>query len=165
MLNDSIIKKIAELKKQYPHLRSALMPALHLIQKDVGYLSEEVLSDVAKEFCLSLLEVKSVVSFYTMYKTKPVGKYHIRVCRSLSCDLAGSSLIKDWLVENLNVGQNVVTADGLWSYEFVHCLGGCGNAPVIQINDCLYEKMSVEKLEALKKEIESTLPNLSLNID
>ena len=165
MLEDSIIKKINELKGKYPHPRSALMPALHLIQNYLGYLSEDALGDVAKEFDLTLVEVKSVVSFYTMYKTKPIGKYHIRVCKSLSCDLAKGALIRDWLVENLNVVENEATPDGMWSYEFVECLGGCGSAPVIQINDCLYENMCVEKLIVLKKEIEETLPNLSLNID
>ncbi|MCC6933326.1 MAG: NAD(P)H-dependent oxidoreductase subunit E [Deltaproteobacteria bacterium] len=152
--------KLAQIVKRYPNKRSALMPALYLGQEAVGYVSAEVISWVATKIGVSSAEVKEVATFYTMYQQKPVGKYHLQVCRTLSCHLAGAKPLVNFLKEKLAVDAHQVTADGLFSYEEVECLGSCGTGPVVQINDVYFERMDSEKLASLLERIKTELPDL-----
>lgn len=165
MLDIETKVKINELKARYPQPRSALMPALYVIQNRYGTITKEHVEDLAFEFEMQPIQIQEVVSFYTMYKTKPSGIYHIRICRTLSCAISGANTLKDYLWEKLDLNEKEVSADGLWSFETVECLGACDKAPVIQINDTLFEKMTPEKLAQLLDKIAAERPNLSLSFE
>lgn len=163
MLSDNLKAKIEQLKKLYPQPRSAIMPALHIAQEEEGFVSEQMMLDLAEEFGITPIQVKELVSFYTMYKTKPVGKYHVRVCRTLTCAVLGAKSLQQALIERLYLKEGEVSKDGMWSYEVVECLGSCGTGPVVQINDTLFEQMTPEKLSKLMDKIEIEKPDLKLH--
>nr|WP_246350826.1 NADH-quinone oxidoreductase subunit NuoE [Deinobacterium chartae] len=132
--------------------RSALMPLLREVQNHFGYVSEPHIQEIADLLGITATEVKSVMSFYSTYHTVPTGKYHIQVCSTLSCALAGSDEMWDALVERLGVGPGEVTPDGRFSVQKVECLGSCGTAPVLQVNDAGYgyhECMTRRRLEEM----------------
>jgi len=110
------------------------------------------------------VHVMEVATFYTMYYKEPVGKYHVQVCRTLSCALRGAGQITEFLEKKLGVSAHEVTKDGRWSFEEVECLGSCGTAPMCQLNDLYCENLTVEKLDALMKRIDKENPNLRLSM-
>jgi NADH-quinone oxidoreductase subunit E len=120
---------------QYPKRSSALLPALHLVQEEKGWISEESMAYVAGKIGVSPAFVAGVVSFYTMYHRRPVGTHHIQVCRTLSCMLRGGRDVMNRLRERLGIEPGQVTADGRFSLEWVECLGACDTAPCAQVND------------------------------
>lgn len=152
--------KIQELIKRYPNSKSAVMPALYIAQEEKGWLTEEAIDWVSSRLNLAPAHVIGVATFYTMYYKKPVGKYHVQVCRTLSCMLCGARLITDHLRKRFALKSGEVSTDGMWSYEEVECLGSCGTAPMVQINDVFFENLTVDKLETLLKRIESEKPDL-----
>ncbi|QQG66562.1 NADH-quinone oxidoreductase subunit NuoE family protein [Desulfobulbus oligotrophicus] len=135
--------------KRYPSRESMILPALWLVQEQEGWISAEAMAYVADRIGTFASKVYEVATFYTMYHLQPKGKYHICVCRTLSCYLLGKQEIVDYIIEHLDVRPGEVRADGLYSFEEVECLGHCGSAPVVQINGEFYENMTVEKLEEL----------------
>lgn len=134
---------------RYPNKESALLPTLHLAQEVWGWISPEVVLYVGKLLDLSPATVFGVVSFYNMYNQKPVGKYHLQVCTNLSCMVWRAYDIYDHLCERLNVKPGEITSDGLYTVTEVECLGSCGTAPVVQINNEYHENMTVEKMDSL----------------
>lgn len=155
--------KLAEVKKQYPQSRSAIMPALYLAQQHFGHLREDAIRWVAARLDLPPVHVMEVASFYTMYYKKPVGQYHVQVCRTLSCAVRGAQELTNCLKKRFATKAHEATADGIWSYEEVECLGSCGTAPMVQINDFYFENLNPEKLEALLDRIEKERPELRLS--
>lgn len=155
-----VADKIIELKGKYPEARSALLPALQIVQEEAGYVNEEGVKWLAKLFDLSPVEVAEVATFYSMLHPKPVGKYHIQICRTLSCSLCGSAKLKDLLEKRFSLAPFEVSADGNWSYEEVECLGACGGAPAMMINDVLFENLTIEKFEQIIRRIEKERPTL-----
>ena len=140
---------IEAIKQKYPEKRSAIMPALYIAQEHFGYINEDAIQWVAEKIDIAPVKVMEVATFYTMYYKKPVGKYHVQVCRTLPCALRGARHLTEYLKERLQVEPGEVTADGVWSYEEVECLGSCGTAPMCEINDRFFEDLSVEQLAAL----------------
>jgi NADH-quinone oxidoreductase E subunit len=135
---------------RYPTRRAALMPALWLAQREFGYLSGAVQAYVAELMELPLAWVASVVSFYTMYWTAEPARWHLQVCRNLSCALRGGLAVRDALVGRLGIRPGERTADGRFSLEEVECLASCGTAPCLQINNGAYhESLTVESALAL----------------
>ncbi len=134
---------------KYPRKRSALIPALQLAQKEAGYLSAEMVSEIAGLFSLTPSEVQEVVSFYTMFYKKPVGKYVIQVCTNISCLLCNAEAIMEQLVRRLGIRPGETSPDGKYTLLEVECLGSCGTSPVIQINDDYYEDLTAEKLDKI----------------
>ena len=130
---------------RYPEPRAAIMPTLWLAQEQFGYISEEVTEYVADLCGVTPVYVTGMASFYTMYDRKPVGKYHIQVCANLSCCLVGSESIIDVISEKLGIGLGETTSDGLFTLSEVECLGSCGTAPMMQINDDYWEDLTIEK--------------------
>jgi len=112
---------------------------------------------------MSPVQVMEVASFYTMYYKKPVGRYHVQVCRTLSCMVRGAPELTAALEKNFSCHANEVTSDGMFSFEEVECLGSCGTAPMCQINDRFFENLDADKLLNLIEEIKRELPNLSLS--
>jgi len=154
VLSEQAKAEIAKLKAQYPDARSVLMPALTLAQKEnKGWLSLAVMEEVAAFLDIPAAEVRSVVTFYTMYNPKPVGKHHIQVCTNLSCSLLGAEHIVDYLRKKLNIAPGETTRDSRFTLSTVQCLGSCGTAPMMQVNDTYYENLTESKIDQILKEL------------
>ena len=134
---------------RYPTKRAALLPTLWIAQKQFGYLSEEVMTYVGSLLDLPVIKVYEVATFYTMFNKKPVGKYHIQVCRTLSCELCGKENITAHLKQKLKINLGETSPDGLFTLTEVECLGSCGTTPMAQINDDYYENLTPEKLDQI----------------
>ena len=134
---------------RYPTRESLILPSLWLVQEQEGWISAEAMAYVADRIGTFASKVYEVATFYTMYNLQPKGKYHICVCRTLSCYLLGKQEIVDYIKQNLGVKPGEISADGLYSLEEVECLGHCGTAPVVQVNGEFYENMDVDKLKEL----------------
>lgn len=149
-------EKIEEIARRYPDTRSAVMPALYLAQERYGYLTKEAMEEVAEVLNLPPVQVYEIATFYTMYNKKPVGRYHIQVCTNVSCMLLGAESLVDYLRKKLGIDVGETTKDGLFTLSTVECLGSCGTAPVMQINDTYHENLTKERideiLEGLRKE-------------
>ncbi len=143
------LEKIEEIKKHYPVEKSALMPVLWMAQKKFGWLSREVQAYVADLLHLPYAHVQGVVSFYTMYFKKPMGKYHIQVCTNVSCMLREGDTIFQHISDRFGIGNNERTEDGLFSLEEVECMGACGGSPMIAVNEDFYENMDIQKVDEL----------------
>ena len=152
--------KLDVLVAKYPSKKSAVMPALYLAQEHVGWVSKEAITWVSEALDLPPAHVESIATFYTMYYKRPVGKYHIQLCRTLSCMLCGAKNLTKFLKERLKVNAMQVTTDGNWSWEEVECLGSCGTAPMVQINDVFFENLTPETLSTLMDQIEKEKPDL-----
>lgn len=144
--NEKIFRETLE---KYPTKMAVLLPALWLCQKQHGYLTDEILEYVAGRLELSPVHVLSVVEFYTMFHRKRPGKYHLQLCRTLSCVLCGSETLRSRIAEKLGIAPGEQTEDGLFSLEEVECLGSCGTAPVLRVNDVYCENLSVEKVDKI----------------
>ncbi len=157
-------KSLTEFKNilsRYDSKRSALLPVLHLAQDEFGYLSDEVIQYVAGLMDLSPAQVLEVVTFYHMFHEKPVGEHHLQFCVTLSCWMAGSHQLLRSTCSRLGIREGETTADGKFTVSKVECLGSCGSAPVVQINETYYENLTPEKLNRLVlscKEGEPKLP-------
>jgi len=137
------------LVKRYPTRESMILPALWLTQEQEGWVSQEAIAYIADRIGTFAAKVYEAATFYTMYNLHPMGKYHICVCRTLSCWLRGKQEIVDYLRDEVGVTPGNATEDGKFSLEEVECLGHCGTAPVVQINGEFYENMDVEQLKSL----------------
>ena len=157
-------KRLLEIVQLYPDKRSAIMPALYVAQEVFGWVSDDAVKWVAKQINVPFVEVLEVATFYSMFFRFKRGKYHIQMCRTLSCDLRNGHELYSYVRERLKVNSNEVTSDGIWSYQEVACLGSCGTGPALQINDVLFEFMNVEKLKSLMDRIENETPDLSYSV-
>ena len=153
-------KKLEEIVARYPHKKSAVMPALYIAQQELGWLTDEAYLWVAEKLELTPAHVRSVATFYTMYYKEPVGKYHIQVCRTLSCMICGAKNLTAHIKKRLGLNAFEISSDGTWSFEEVECLGSCGSAPMVQINDVFFENLTPETLDALMDRIEKEQPDL-----
>jgi NADH-quinone oxidoreductase subunit E len=135
----------AEVIGRYPRARSALLPLLHLVQSEEGYVSENGIAFCAEQLGLTEADVTGVVSFYTLYKRKPVGEYHVGVCTTALCAVMGGDAILADLKEHLGVGIDEVTPDGKVSYEHVECNAACDYAPVVMVNWEFFDNMTPAK--------------------
>lgn len=154
-LKPETLKRIDEVITHYPVKRSATLPLLHLIQEDVGYLPPETTEWVAAKLELQPINVYEVITFYPMFRQKPIGRRHIRVCRTLSCALTGGYKVCDTFKQEFNTGLNEVSPDGEVTVEFVECLASCGTGPVVMIDDELHEKVDAAKARELAGRIKA----------
>jgi NADH-quinone oxidoreductase subunit E len=159
-LSEAAEKRIAELKNLYPDSKSAIMPALYIAQEELGYINEKAVSWISSKLNISPAHVFEVATFYTMYYKQPVGKYHVQVCRTLSCMICGARNLTAHLRKRLGIAAGEITADGMWSFEEVECLGSCGTAPMVEINDVYFENLTPESLDTLMNRIEQEKPDL-----
>jgi NADH-quinone oxidoreductase subunit E len=148
-------EKLKHLASIYPQKRSALIPMLLLAQKEHGYVKAETIQYVGKYLDLNPSEVDSIMSFYTLLRRRPVGKYHIMICTNLACLLRGSDEIEACVKRKLGVGLGEITPDGLFSAIEFECLGSCTTAPCLQVNGEFYENLDVPKTESLIDELRS----------
>ncbi len=140
------LQKIDNILKKYPVKKPAVMPVLYLAQEQNGFISNEVIREVASILDVTPEEVLGVVTFYTMYHQKPMGKYHIQVCTNVSCMLRGGYELYDKVKERLGIDNMQVTDDNTFSLEEVECMGSCGTAPMIAVNEDYYENLTKEKV-------------------
>ncbi|MCP4728415.1 MAG: NADH-quinone oxidoreductase subunit NuoE [bacterium] len=143
------LEEFNEIVKRYPDKQAATIPALHLMQRDQGYVSNEALEYIAGLLDLPVSTVHSTVSYYTMFYREEMGKYVIQVCSTLSCYILGSKNIVDHIENKLGIKAGETTEDRKFSLIKVECLGACGTAPVIRINDDYYEDLTIEKVDEI----------------
>jgi len=153
MLSAESRQQIESLKKVYETNQSALLPALHVAQADQGWLSEDTQREVAQILGLTPQAVRQVVTFYTMFNQKPVGRHMIQVCRNLSCSLLGGQRLQKQIQDKLGLEDGETTQDGRFTFVTVECLGSCGTAPVLMVNDRYYENVTPQQVERLLDEL------------
>lgn len=148
------LTRIENSRKKYPTSLAAVMDCIYIGQEQNGYISDEVMTEIAKILEIDKVEVLGVVTFYTMYFQKPMGKFHVQVCTNVSCMLRGAYEIFDSIKEKLGIGNMEVTENGKFSLEEVECMGACGYAPMIAVNEDFHENLDktkvLEILDSLK---------------
>ncbi|HEV8051612.1 MAG TPA: NADH-quinone oxidoreductase subunit NuoE [Parachlamydiaceae bacterium] len=152
MLSEKTQKAIVQLQKLYPEARSALIPALHIAQAEVGYLPLETQGEVATLFGLTLNEVNSVVTFYDMFFEKPVGKHLIHFCKNASCMLRGSDELLQQLCSKLQIEPGETTSDGQFTVIPSECLGACDRAPMMIVDDQVVGPVKESDLDSILSE-------------
>jgi NADH-quinone oxidoreductase subunit E len=149
MLSEETKKAILKLQARYPKKRSALIPALHLAQAEVGYLPQEAQQEVANLFEIDLNEVNAVVSFYDMFFEKPVGKHLIHVCKNVSCMLGGADGVLSKLCQKLNIEPGGTTTDGQFTVIPSECLAACDRAPMLLVDDKVVGPVQEQQLDQI----------------
>jgi NADH-quinone oxidoreductase E subunit len=152
-LDATMEKQITDLLERYPTRRAALLPVLWLCQERYGWISPGVVRAVAARLDESPAFVEGVVSFYTMYHTSPPARFVLQVCTTLSCAYCGGRELVEHLKARLGIGFGEKTADGQFQLVGVQCLGACGSAPVIQVNDDYYENLDIRRLDEVLDEL------------
>jgi len=152
-LKPETLRRIEEVIPHYPVKRSAVLPLLHLIQEDAGYISAEAQEWVAAKLELQPINVYEVVTFYPMFRQKPIGRRHVKVCRTLSCALMGGYKACETFERAFNTHRGEISPDGEVTIEFVECLASCGTAPVVMIDDDLHENVDPAKAKQLSEQI------------
>jgi NADH-quinone oxidoreductase subunit E len=150
--------QVAEIIGRYPKPRSALMPLLHLLQSEEGYISNDAIRYVADRLGVTETEVTGVASFYSMYKRHPVGEYHVGVCTNTLCAIMGGDQILATLEEHLGVEVDEPTADGKVSIEHVECNAACDYAPVVMVNWEFFDNQTPESAVALVDDLRAGRP-------
>lgn len=133
----------------YPVRRSALIPMLLYAQDEVGYISEAVIAETARRIGISELEVLNVISYYSLLRTKPAGKFHVQVCTNISCMVRGANELFEHCKRRLGVENKQTTPDGLFSLEEVECIGACSWAPAVQVNYDFHENLTADTMDAV----------------
>lgn len=150
MLSEQSKTDILKIRDEYPDAQSALLPALFLAQQDCGgWLSKAAFDEVATLMDLPSSKVAAVASFYTMLNKRPVGQHLIQVCTNISCSLLGAEHLLDYVARKLGIGVGETTPDGKFTLLEVECLGSCGTAPMMQVNDTYYENLTEEKVDSI----------------
>jgi len=157
VFSSALVAKFDDLTSRYPEgkQKSALLPVLHEVQAELGWLSPNAMDQVAAYLKIEPIEVYEVASFYSMYFLKPQGKYVLEVCRTGPCCLVGAEKLMDHIGQTLGVKENEVTPDGLFSWRGVECLAACGFGPVLQIGPeyTFYENLDAQKVDTLIEEL------------
>ena len=143
------LQRIETVRKKYPTALAAVMPVIYIAQEQNGYLSNEAMEEIASVLSIDKVNVLSVVTFYTMYHTKPMGKYHVQVCTNVSCMLRGGYEIWDQVKGKLGLDHMLVSEDRKFSLEEVECMGACGYAPMLAVNEDYFENLTKEKVEEI----------------
>jgi NADH-quinone oxidoreductase subunit E len=145
--SDQFEQRFAEMVTHYPTKRAALIPTLLYAQDEVGFLSHEVIQELAGRLELTELEVRNVISYYSMLRTKPAGKYNVQVCTNICCMLRGADELMEHCEKKLGISHKQVTDDGMFSLEEVECIGACSWAPAVQVNYDFHENVAPEKMD------------------
>lgn len=152
-LKPETLRQIDEVITHYPVKRSAALPLLHFVQEDQGIVSSEAIEWIAQKLDLQPINIYELVTFYPMFRQQPIGRRHIKVCRTLSCALVGGHQVCEEFRKQFDCPLGETTADGEVTVEFVECLASCGTGPVVMIDEVLHEQVTVEKVSALAAQI------------
>src|SRR5437762_12723887 len=145
--SDQFESRVTEMLGHYPTKRSVLVPTLLYAQDEVGYLSDEVIAELAGRLDLTELDVRKVIKYYSMLTTKPRGRFSVLVCTNIACHLRGGEELLEHCEKKLGIGHKGTTPDGLFSLEEVECIGACSWAPAAQVNYDFHENLTVEKMD------------------
>jgi NADH-quinone oxidoreductase E subunit len=158
-LSQHVASEIRALPARFPHVRSAVMPALDIAQEELGHLTQEAMVEVAGLLDLDPGYVEGVATFYPLFHLKPTGKHHFYVCTNLSCALRGANEICDRIKERTGVEEKEVSEDGLFSFEEVECLGGCEYAPMMRYAHRFHYDLTPERIDAIIEAARYNLPS------
>lgn len=147
--SQNAIQELNDILTRYPTKRAATLPALHIAQREFGYISDETVEYIAGLLELSPADVTDTLTFYTMYFRKPIGRNLIQVCHTLSCSILGAGHIVNYISDKIGIRPGETTEDGKYTLIKVECLGSCGTAPVVRVNDDYHEDMTEEKIDKL----------------
>jgi NADH-quinone oxidoreductase subunit E len=145
-------QRFSEMLTHYPTKRSLLVPTLLYAQDEIGFLSDEVIHEIAERVSLTELEVRNVISYYSMLTTKPRGKFHVQVCTNIACLLRGGEEVLDHCKKKLGIGNKQTSPDGLFSLEEVECIGACSWAPAAQVNYDFHENLTTDEMDKVLDE-------------
>jgi NADH-quinone oxidoreductase subunit E len=151
-ISEKLDKFFDEKMREYPTKRSFLVPMLLYSQDEIGYLNDDVVAHLAKKTELTELEVRNVISYYSMLHTKPMGKYHIQVCTNICCMLRGADELMEHCEKKLGIGHKQTTPDGRFSLEEVECIGACSWAPAVQVNYDFHENLTADRIDKVLDE-------------
>ena len=154
-LSDKLKERINEIVSKSETRQSALIPVLHEVQSEHGWLSQESMKEVAELLGISAASVQNVATFYTMFFTKPAGKHVLWLCRTLSCALRGAEQVEHYLSEKLQIQTGETTPDGKITLLEAECLASCGTAPVMLIDDELHENLTKKKIDEIVEKLRS----------
>jgi NADH-quinone oxidoreductase subunit E len=154
-LRAETLREIDEVITHYPQKRSAALPLLHLVQADQGFISGEATEWIAAKLEIQPINIHELVTFYPMFRQKPIGRRHVKVCRTLSCAIMGGYRTCSEFQKQFATGLGEVSPDGEVTVEFVECLASCGTAPVVMIDDELHERVDSAKARELSQRIKS----------
>ncbi|RMG43566.1 MAG: NADH-quinone oxidoreductase subunit NuoE [Acidobacteria bacterium] len=149
MYGQEFERRAEEIVARYPQPRGAVMPLLHLVQEQKGFIPPDAEEWIARRLGLTPSFVHGVTTFYTMYRTAPCGEYLIQLCTTVSCMLRGCDHVLEHIKNRLGIEVGETTPDGKFTLVTVECLGSCGTAPMMQVNDDYYEDMDIERVDAL----------------
>lgn len=152
MFSPELAARFDKLVTLYPLRRSALIPMLLYAQDEVGYLSDAAIAEIASRVGITELDARNVISYYSLLKVKPAGKFHVQVCTNISCMLRGANEILEHCKKRLGVENKQTTADGVFSLEEVECIGACSWAPAAQINYDFHENLTPESVDKILDE-------------
>ncbi len=153
-LTDQTKKKIEDIASRYPSKEAAILPVLHLVQREKGFISQQEEKQVASLLNIKPIKVKEVVTFYTMINQKEVGKYHIQVCSNLTCCLLGAESLIDHLKGKLGIDVGETTSDKKYTLTTVECLGACEQAPCMMVNFDYFESLDKDKIDSILDKLE-----------
>ncbi len=142
-------QRFTEMVTHYPSKRSVLVPTLLYAQDEVGHLSDEVIAEIAQRLDLKELDVRNVISYYSMLTTKPRGKYNVQICTNIACILRGADELYHHCQDKLGIRHKQTTSDGQFSLEEVECIGACSWAPAMQVNYDFHENLTPEKVDTI----------------
>ena len=148
-------EKFRKLQGRYPLRRSALIPMLLFAQDECGYLTKEVIAEIAGRLDLTVLQVEETISYYSMLRKRPAGKHHLQICTNISCMLRGGAELFEHARKTLGVAPGETTPDGLFSLEEVECIGACAWAPAAQVNYQFHHELSPDRLDQLIRQLQS----------
>ena len=152
--SDDMRREFDEIFARYPNRAAAILPILHIVQREHGYISAESEEEVAELLSMPPVKVHEVLTFYHMLHAEPVGKHHIQFCRTLPCALRGAKALIDHAKQKLKLGAHEVSDDKRVSFEGVECIAACGNAPALQVNEKYYFDVTPEKLDQILDELD-----------
>ena len=146
-----LIPEFERMKERFPEGfdSSLVLPCLHRIQADRGFVADEDIDGLCDYLKVPRIQVEEVLSYYTMLRREGIGKTHLQVCRNIACSMRGAEGVIEHACKRLGVKPGETTADGRFTLSTVECLGSCGTAPVLMVNDAYHENMTLEKLDAL----------------
>jgi len=152
-LKPETLARIDEVITHYPVRRSASLPLLHLVQEDQGYISQAAIEWIAAKLELQPINVYELVTFYPMFRQHPIGRRHVKVCRTLSCALNGGYKVCESLEKEFCTHRGEISPDGEVTIEFVECLASCGSGPVVMVDDELHERVDQKKVAEIAAKI------------
>ena len=153
VLSAESVAEADEVMARYPVKRASILMLFHIVQREHGYISAEAEEWIAERLEMHPVKVHEVLTFYTMLHPDPVGTFHLQVCRTLSCQLRGCDELLDHLRSEYGLTSGEVAGDGVFSVDEVECLGACGDAPVVQVDDDYVNKLTVESFEELLQKL------------